>query len=149
MSDRWHAVPGPTCVTVHDHLVTRVAQRLPSVRQVGVEQNCEGPAVRAHANLTDEDILQRLRHGDIDALATFYDRHHHPALCLASSLGCDLVQAEQAVAEAFLLLWRNAARYRREDESTPRAWLLGMVAYRSRRLIGEQAQRVASRAIAG
>lgn len=57
---------------------------------------------------TDEVLAARVRDGDESALAELYDRHADRLFALASSIVRDPAAAEEAVADAFLRLWREA-----------------------------------------
>jgi RNA polymerase sigma-70 factor (ECF subfamily) len=84
---------------------------------------------------SDADLMRRLSgvEHELFALATLYDRYHQHALALAQRCCRDPARIEQAVEEAFLLVWRKADHYQ-PAHVTPRDWLLGIVAWRCRAL---------------
>ncbi len=58
----------------------------------------------------DAELLERLRHDDRDALAALYDKYGRLAYGLAYRTVGETREAEDVVQEAFLTLWRQAAR---------------------------------------
>lgn len=59
----------------------------------------------------DLSLLDRMRNGDEDALATLYDRWSDRIHSLAAHLVRDARDAEDIVEETFWQAWRGAARY--------------------------------------
>jgi RNA polymerase sigma-70 factor (ECF subfamily) len=75
----------------------------------------------------DEDLISLVHHKrDPEAFATLYDRHSRTAYSLAYRMMGERQAAEDLVQDAFLKLWRSAARYRPERGSV-RSWLLSIV----------------------
>ncbi len=69
----------------------------------------------------------RLAHnGDARAFEVIFDRHADTAFSLAYRICGRRSRAEEVVQEAFLSLWRSAARYDRSRGSV-RSWVLGVV----------------------
>ncbi len=96
---------------------------------------------REGLEVTDADLIDRAAAGDHDALGALYDRHADAAFRLALRILRDHTLAEDAVQEAFLALWRSAARYHAE-RATVRSWLLTLVHRRAIDLVRrEQHQR--------
>lgn len=61
----------------------------------------------------DEDlILERCRAGDLDAYRRIYERYEHPLLRMAWRMLGRPQEAEDAVQDTFLKLYRNIALYR-------------------------------------
>ena len=84
-------------------------------------------------NMTDSpgrSALQRLAAGDARALAEFYDLHSSLAYGLALRILRERTEPEDAVQEAFVQVWRQAARYDPE-RGTPEAWLCAIVRTRA------------------
>jgi RNA polymerase sigma-70 factor (ECF subfamily) len=79
---------------------------------------------------TDEQLLERVGRGDAAALAALYDRYRSMAFALASRITSDAQLAEDVVQEAFLGVWRNAARYSASRASV-RTWTLAIVHHRA------------------
>lgn len=63
---------------------------------------------------SDEDLVRRVARGDRDALALLLDRHSDRAYAFATRLLGNPTEAEDAVQEAFLKLWREAGRWQAE-----------------------------------
>ena len=81
---------------------------------------------RGLAHLSDEALVALVARADEDALAELYDRFGRVAYGLALRIVRDPALAEDAVQEAFLAVWRSAARFvaKRAKAST---WLLTLV----------------------
>lgn len=80
--------------------------------------------------MTDEELLRDVARIAPASFEVLYQRHGAAAFALASHMLGSRVHAEDAVQEAFINLWRGAARYDSARGSV-RAWLLGMVRNRS------------------
>ena len=74
-------------------------------------------------HLSDPGLIALVARGDRDAFAELYDRYGKTAYALAYRVTRDAQLAEEVVQEAFLTVWRQAARFdgRRAKPST---WLL-------------------------
>lgn len=81
-----------------------------------------GPVTR---DLTDEELLGRLVHGEEKALAELYDRYSRPVYSTGMRLLGDASLAEDLVQEVFLRVWRRAGTFEpgRGGFST---WLYGI-----------------------
>lgn len=74
----------------------------------------------------DQALLQRLASGaDEAALSELYDRYQALMYGLAMRITNDAALAQDAVQEAFVGVWRNAARYVPERASV-RTWMLSI-----------------------
>ena len=80
--------------------------------------------------LTDEELLTGVARLEPEPFETLYERHGPAAFALAQHMLGSNGPAEDAVQEAFLNLWRSAARYDCARGSV-RSWLLCMVRHRS------------------
>jgi RNA polymerase sigma-70 factor (ECF subfamily) len=78
----------------------------------------------------DHALLARLQAGDGEALGELYDRYHDRVYRLARVLCRDDEQADEAVRETFLSLWRDRGSYRR-DVGSISAWLLTLLRHRA------------------
>ena len=71
-------------------------------------------------------LMRRMARGERNALSSFYDRHAGVALALARRTLGDAADAEEAVQDAFVSVWRRAATFR-PGSAAPRTWLLAIV----------------------
>lgn len=78
----------------------------------------------------DRAVLGRLAGGDLAALEDLYERYKTMAYSIAYRITSDATLAEDVVQDAFLGVWRNAARYA-EDRGSVKTWLLAIVHHRS------------------
>jgi len=81
---------------------------------------------RQLAHLSDEALVVLAARSEESALAELYDRYGRAAYGLAYRVLRDPVLAEDAVQEAFLTLWRTAARFVPE-RSKASTWILTLV----------------------
>ena len=80
---------------------------------------------------SDEALLERLAAGpDERALSDLYDRYQAQMYGLAMRITRDPALAQDAVQEAFVGVWRNAARYA-AGRSTVRTWMLSIAHHRA------------------
>jgi RNA polymerase sigma-70 factor (ECF subfamily) len=78
----------------------------------------------------DRAVLVRLADGELDALEELYDRYKTMAYSIAYRITNDTTLAEDVVQDAFLGVWRNAARYV-EGRGSVKTWLLSIVHHRA------------------
>ncbi|MGH3103473.1 MAG: sigma-70 family RNA polymerase sigma factor [Gaiellaceae bacterium] len=92
------------------------------------------------AHLSDEAIVALVARGEESALAELYDRYGRVAYGLALRVLRDGALAEDAVQEAFLGVWRSAARFvpERAKAST---WILTLVHRRAVDLVRREERR--------
>ena len=81
---------------------------------------------RQLAHLSDEALVLLAARSEESALAELYDRYGRAAYGLALRVLRDPALAEDAVQEAFLTLWRTAARFVPE-RSKASTWILTLV----------------------
>ena len=81
------------------------------------------------ARMSDAELLRRAARIEREPFEVLYDRHSASAFSLARHM-LGPAQAEDAVQEAFLALWRSASTFDPAKGSV-RSWLLGMVRNRS------------------
>jgi RNA polymerase sigma factor (sigma-70 family) len=91
-------------------------------------------------HLSDEALVALLERGQEDALAELYDRYGHIAYSLAYRMLRNETLAEDAVQEAFLTIWRNAARFLPERAKAS-TWLLTIVHRRAVDLVRREERR--------
>ena len=82
------------------------------------------------ADGADRAVLVRLADGELDALEDLYDRYKTMAYSIAYRITNDAALAEDVVQDAFLGVWRNAARYI-EGRGSVKTWLLSIVHHRA------------------
>lgn len=82
------------------------------------------------ANETDEELMRRVAGGDVRAFEAIYDRHHRRAYSLARSITGQTSGADEATQDAFVSLWRGAAKFDPKRGSLT-TWLFALVRYRS------------------
>ena len=92
------------------------------------------------AHLSDEALVTLVERADEAALAELYDRFGRTAYSLAFRMLRDHALAEDAVQEAFLTVWRNAARFVPE-RSKASTWLLTLVHHRAVDLVRREERR--------
>ena len=78
---------------------------------------------------SDTDLILAIGRGDVTALEEFYDRHRVVAYSLALRILGAPGDAEDAIQEVFLSVWRSAGSYH-PDRSSGRSWFLSMVHHR-------------------
>ena len=89
---------------------------------------------------SDVELVARCANGDEGALAELYDRFGRAAYALALRIVRDARHAEDVVQEAFLDLWRSAARFDPE-RSRPASYLLTFVHRRAVDLVRREQAR--------
>ncbi len=74
---------------------------------------------------TDEELVERLAHGDLSALEILYGRYARPVFSLALRILQDQADAEEVTQDVFERVWRHAPTF---DRSRGRfgTWLLSM-----------------------
>ena len=103
---------------------------------LGGERDMRGEAV----DTSDESLLTRVASGDDDALGRLYDRFGRVAYGLALRILRDERLAEDAVQDAFLTVWRQAASFRPE-RANARTWVLTFVHRRAVDLVRREERR--------
>jgi RNA polymerase sigma factor (sigma-70 family) len=92
------------------------------------------------AHFSDEALVALVARGEDDALAELYDRLGGLAYSLALRVLRDRALAEDAVQEAFLAVWRSAARFVPE-RARAQSWILTLVHRRAVDLVRREASR--------
>jgi RNA polymerase sigma factor (sigma-70 family) len=85
----------------------------------------------------DDELLAACAEGDEQALSSLYDRFGKIAYALALRVLRDAALAEDAVQEAFLAVWRQAAAFDR-SRGTASTWILTLVHRRAVDLVRSQ-----------
>jgi RNA polymerase sigma-70 factor, ECF subfamily len=78
----------------------------------------------------DVRLLSAVAAGELGALEALYDRYRTMAYSIAYRITADATAAEDVVQDAFLGVWRNAARYA-EGRGSVKTWLLSIVHHRA------------------
>ena len=84
----------------------------------------------AAAHTVDRQLVARMATGDESALATLYDRHGMTAYSVAYAILGDAADADEAVADAFLQAWTQAAAFEAGRASVA-GWLCMIVRSRA------------------
>jgi RNA polymerase sigma factor (sigma-70 family) len=92
------------------------------------------------AHLSDEALVALVVRADDGALAELYERYGRTAYSLALRMLRDPSLAEDAVQEAFLSVWRTAARFVPE-RSKASTWILTLVHHRAVDLVRREERR--------
>ncbi len=92
------------------------------------------------AHLSDEALVALVQRADELALAELYDRFGKTAYGLARRMLRDSALAEDAVQDAFLAIWRTAARFVPE-RSRARTWILTLVHHRAVDIVRREERR--------
>ena len=95
---------------------------------------------RAFAHLSDEAIVALVARSDETALGELYDRYGGPAYSLARRVLRDASLAEDAVQEAFLVIWRGADRFVPERAKAA-TWIMTIVHRRAVDLVRREQRR--------
>jgi RNA polymerase sigma factor (sigma-70 family) len=95
---------------------------------------------RGLAHLSDEALVALVARADEDALAELYDRFGRVAYGLALRIVRDPALAEDAVQDAFLAVWRSAARFVAERAKAS-TWILTLVHRRAVDLVRREQPR--------
>ncbi len=95
---------------------------------------------RELSHLSDEALVLLAARSQQAALAELYDRYGRPAYGLALRILRDEALAEDAVQEAFLGVWRGAARFLPERGKAS-AWILTLVHRRAVDLVRREERR--------
>src|SRR5205085_693462 len=82
------------------------------------------------SKLSDEDVIQRLRQGDTDALPILFDRYYRLILRIAARILRDPGEAEDLMQEVFLELYHKAAQFD-PARGTAKTWILQYAYHRS------------------
>jgi RNA polymerase sigma-70 factor (ECF subfamily) len=88
------------------------------------------PLTTTATRLTDAELMRRVQADDPEAFRHLYQRHVQSALAVAYGASLGSRQAEEAVQDAFLSLWRARAAYRPARGSVA-GWLLTIVRNRA------------------
>jgi RNA polymerase sigma-70 factor (ECF subfamily) len=83
-------------------------------------------AVKSIEGASDVGLMQRVADGDTKAFELVYDRYRTLAFGLAMRITRQQAAAEDVTQEAFLNLWRSAARYE-PNRGSLKSWLLQIV----------------------
>lgn len=95
---------------------------------------------REYVHLSDEALVDLVARSDEGALGELYDRHGGIAYGLALRVLRDPALAEDAVQDAFLAVWRTAARFLPERAKAT-AWIMTIVHRRAVDLVRREQRR--------
>jgi RNA polymerase sigma-70 factor (ECF subfamily) len=88
------------------------------------------------------ELVEQLRHGDLQALGRVYDQHHEAVRAFAGRLIGDAAIAEDLVHDVFVALPGLLARYR--GESSLRSFLIGVAINQARHHVRSASRRRAA-----
>jgi RNA polymerase sigma-70 factor, ECF subfamily len=111
-----------------------------AVLALGSPRKGRGFMARGLAHLSDEALVALVARADEDALAELYDRFNRVAYGLALRIVRDPSLAEDAVQDAFLAVWRSAARFVAERAKAS-TWILTLVHRRAVDLVRREQPR--------
>ena len=97
------------------------------------------------SHLTDAQLMVEVKAGSHAAFGDLYDRYARRALSLARSICRNEHQAEDAVQDAFLSIWRGRATFE-PSRGAVGAWVLRVVRNRALDVIGRNAVHATRRA---
>jgi RNA polymerase sigma factor (sigma-70 family) len=92
-------------------------------RRTGDANDAASPQANAFDAISDAGLVAMIARGDREAFAELYDRYGKVAFGLALRLTRAHELAEEVVQEAFLNVWRQAARFD-ATRAKPSTWLL-------------------------
>jgi RNA polymerase sigma-70 factor, ECF subfamily len=87
------------------------------------------PIVRK-PNMTDEDVIERLRNGDPDALPILFDRFHRLVMKIGLRILRDAGEAEDVMQEIFLEIFNKAGQFD-PAKGSAKTWILQYAYHRS------------------
>ncbi len=90
--------------------------------------------------LADEELMQLVQNGEVDAFEVIFDRHASAAFSLAYRMCGRRAAAEDIVQDAFVSLWRSGGGYDPRRGSV-RSWVLSVVHNRAIDAFRRSAQR--------
>jgi RNA polymerase sigma-70 factor, ECF subfamily len=109
------------------------------------------PPAEHLTTLSDRALMERVAQMDPEAFEVFYDRHVSSAYALAYRIVGSRQPADDVCQEAFLSVWRSAARFD-ADLGNARSWILAVVRNRAidhlRRVTRTKEREVADEALA-
>jgi RNA polymerase sigma-70 factor (ECF subfamily) len=89
-----------------------------------------GVSILRMPNLSDEDVMERLRKGDPDALPVLFARFYRLVLRIASRILRDPGEAEDVMQEVFLEIFNKAAQFD-SAKGSAKTWILQYAYHRS------------------
>lgn len=92
-------------------------------------QPADGRA-RPSSEVTDEALLEWVASGEQGALSQLYDRYQGLMYGMATRITGDASLAQDVVQDAFVGIWRNAARYM-SSRASAKTWILSITHHRA------------------
>lgn len=83
-----------------------------------------------HVEISDEQLLARVRHGNHNALALLFRRHSRLVRAVASRILRDAAEAEDLMQEVFLFIYKKAVLFD-EVRSSGRSWIVQVTYHRA------------------
>ena len=111
------------------------------LKSLGMGQSAaQRPVTNEFAHLSDEALVALVARGDDEAFAELYDRYERLAYGLSRRVLRDDALAQDAVQDAFLTIWRSAARFNSE-RGAARVWIMTLVHRRAVDLVRHNERR--------
>lgn len=85
----------------------------------------------ANPNESDLELMHRVQRGDAEAFELLHGRYASMAFGVALSVCRNVQQAEEAVQEGFLSIWRGRLTYQAQPDSSFKAWAMQTVRNRA------------------
>jgi RNA polymerase sigma-70 factor, ECF subfamily len=108
----------------------RMASPTPLAGVAGSLAVSEAPEVRLECSPSDEELMERLRERDSEALDTLFNRYARLVMRIAFRTLRDHGEAEDAVQEIFLYVYRKAALFDAR-KGPAKAWIVQVAVHRS------------------
>lgn len=106
--------------------------RFPTLTVRAAHDSAKAPQEDLHecSNISDEELLSRVRVGEKDALASLFRRFSHVVHAVAFRILRDTAEAEDLLQDVFLFIFRKCAIFD-SSKSSARSWIVQMTYHRA------------------